>query len=227
VRDGGCWPSHSRVPFTLVLSAATAEQVPEFFLLGLQIIVGVFGGRNFTGNPLAHANSGAFEGRDFVGIVREKANLPDAKGAKDLGRHEEFALVGLKTKALIGLDGIETAVLQGVGLEFRHQSNSAAFLLLIDQNARTFLGDHGERHFQLLPAIATQGTEDVSGEALRVNSNQRRTALDIAHDQRNRIFRLGGRDAEGKAMNEEMPPARGELGRRHLFDLKRAHPKII
>lgn len=50
------------------------EQVSEFFFFRLEIFFGVRAGSNFAGDALDDLDSGAFEGFDFFGIVREQAH---------------------------------------------------------------------------------------------------------------------------------------------------------
>jgi len=213
----------SRSRCRLMAHAALGEEVAQLFLLGLEIVVGVFGGGDLAGDALGHANAGALESSDLIGVVREQANLLDAESAENFGGHEELALIGFEAEALIRFDGIEATVLQGVGLQLGHETDTSAFLLLINENAGALLGDHGEGHFELLAAVAAQGTEDVSGEALGVDANERRAGLHVSHNQGNGLFRLGARNAQRKAVNEEMSPTRGEFGGRHLFCFDETH----
>jgi hypothetical protein len=58
-------------------------------------------------------------------------------------------------------------------------------LLFIDQDTRTLPGNQGERKFELLTAVATQGMKDVTRQALRVNAYQRGLRFHITHHQNN------------------------------------------
>ena len=206
------------------------EEVAELFLLGPQVFLGIFGGRNFAGHALGYTNAGVFERGNFVRIVREQPNPADAERVQNLGGHAKFSLVGFETEALVGFDGVEATVLQGIGLEFCHEADTATFLLLVDQDARTLGGDHGERHLELLPAITAQRTKDIAGQALGVNAHERRTRLHVAHDQRHGLFGLhfcAVGNASREAMNQEMSPARGEIGGGNLFYARRTHTFII
>ena len=202
---------------------ALAKQMPKFVAFCIEIFLGMFRGRNLTGHALGHAYAGALEGSDFVGIIGEQAHALNIQRLQNFDWHEELALIGLEAEALIGLHRIESAVLQRVGLQLRHQSYAAALLLLVDQDAGSFLGDHGERHFQLLAAVAAQRAEDVAGQALRVNAHQWRSGMHFTHNQRHGFFGLAavvrGRGAGGKSVNKKMTPARRKIRRSHLFYL--------
>src|SRR5208283_1918469 len=146
----------------LMLPAAATEQMPQFFLLRLQVFFRVFRGRDLAWYTLGYLDTGAFERSDFIRIIRQQANLVYVQRLQDLDWHEELALVGLEAKALIRFHRVKSAVLERVGLQFRHQPNAAALLLLIDQDACPQVSDHGECHFQLLAAVAAQRAKYVA-----------------------------------------------------------------
>src|ERR1700694_4641126 len=132
-----------------MLIPATGEQMPQLFLLRLQIFFRMFRGRDTAGHALRHSNPGAFERGDFVGIIRQQAHPPNVQRLQNLDWHKELALVSLETKALVGFYRVKSAVLESVSLQFRHQADAASFLLLIDKYARPLMSDHRERHFKL------------------------------------------------------------------------------
>jgi len=125
-----------------------------------------------AGDALDYADPGPLQRRDFIGIVREQPHLLDPQRFQDLSRQAKLAMIGLEAQLLVGLHGIQTLVLQFIGLQFGHQSDPAPFLLFVNQHTAPGLGDHGKGHFKLLPAVATQRAEDVSGKALRVHAHQ-------------------------------------------------------
>lgn len=145
-----------------VLVAASGKKVPEFVALGIQIFLRVLGGSNLAGHALGDPNAGSFQRRYLVWVIREQAHLLDIKRFQDLDGHQKFSLIRFKTQSFIGLDRIEAAVLQGIGLQLRHQSYAAPLLLFVDQDARPSFRNHGKSHFQLLTAIATQRSENIA-----------------------------------------------------------------
>ena len=170
-------------------------------------------GFDFTRNALRDLHARSFQRCNFLGIVREKTNLLQAQCLQNLCGKLEPALVGFETQLFVGFDCVESLILKLVGLELGHEPDASSFLLLIDQNAGPGLGDHGERHFQLLAAIATQRAEDVAGEALRVNAYQRRSRMDIAHHHGNGLFCATVAVKQAfKAHDAEVSPTRGEIG---------------
>ena len=92
---------------------------------------------------------------------------------------------------VIRFDRILSFVLKFIGEKLVHQPDSAAFLKLVDQNAASMLRNFIERKVELGSAIAAARTEDVSGQALRMNAYERCfLSNDIAHHQRNGALRF-------------------------------------
>ena len=66
------------------------------------------------------------------------------------------AQVSGKTQAPVGLHRVHAMVLQLIGLQLVHQSDSAPFLVLVNEQAATLGCDVLEGQFELVPAVATQ-----------------------------------------------------------------------
>src|SRR5689334_20407714 len=60
--------------------------------------------------------------------------------------------------------------------------------MFINNDAAAFLSDGTHRNFQLVSTITTQRSQDLTGETLRVDADQRSALSDIAHDNRKRGF---------------------------------------
>lgn len=160
----------------------------ELLALGLQVFFGVLAGSDFAGNTFHNLDAGFFEGVYLVGIVRKQAHAAHAQRLEDLAGECEIAVVGFEPKPLVGFYRIQACVLQLVSLKFRHQAYAAAFLLLVDENPRALLRDHGKRELELLAAVATQRMKNIAREALRMHAHQRGFRRDIAHDKRDSFF---------------------------------------
>src|SRR5580700_1697572 len=181
------------------------QQVTQFLFLGPQVAFGGLMRSDDTGNALGHPNSGVLERGNLVGIVGKQAHATNLEVAEDLGGHLVVAQIRFKTEALVGFHGVGAAVLQLVGAQFVKQTDAAALLVLIDQQATSFFGDQVERQLQLRPAIAAQAVEDVAGEALRVDANEGRLGVggNIAHPEHDTLldFRpIGAFEAEDAKM---------------------------
>jgi hypothetical protein len=159
--------------------------------LGLEIaLVGGLGGDD-GGDALGDLNAGEFEGLDLCGIVGDESNGVDAQLLEDLGREFELAAVGLVSELKVGFDGVEALVLEFVGAKLGHESDASALLLFVKEDTGASIGDHGEGKFELLAAITTERVENVSGEALGVDANNGRLAVNIAHDEGDGSFDSG------------------------------------
>lgn len=138
----------------------------HLFALGLKVegVVGVF--LNVGLDALDDAYAALLEGLDLFGVICDEPYGGYAEELEDLGGKLEVAAVGGVAQLKVGFDGVASAVLEFVGLELGHEADAAAFLVLVEENAGTGIGDGGEGELELLAAVAAQRVEDVAGEAL-------------------------------------------------------------
>ncbi len=109
--------------------------------------------------------------------------------AQDGARQGIIAQIALKPELLVGFHGIGAVILELVGAQFVHQADATAFLVLVNNDAAALSGNLPERDIELSPAIAPQTVKDVSGQALRVDSQQRRRPIiHVAHGQHYGLF---------------------------------------
>ncbi len=211
------------------------DQVAHLVLLGLEVeLVGGLGGDDGR-EALDHLNAGQFQSFDLLRVVGHQANGGNAEHLEDLGGQLEVAAVGGVAEFKVGFDGVAALVLQLVGLELGHETDSAALLVLVEEDAGAVVGDGGEGELELLAAVAAQRVEDIAGEALRVDANDGRLGVEVAHDEGD-----GGLDADGgrgervvaglgifdntfKAEDAEVAPAGGEIGIGHLAEREERH----
>jgi hypothetical protein len=85
---------------------------------------------------------------------------------------------------MICFNRVEARVLQRISLQFGHQSNTTPLLMFLDHQTASFLSNSGHGYFQLVSAVTTEGSEDLAGETLRMEAQERSTLHQIA--QRNR-----------------------------------------
>jgi len=111
-----------------------------------EVFLGVGAGFYLAGHALYYLNSGAFECFDFIGIVRQQADARDAQLFQHFGGRVKSRWSALKPRPFVGFKGIEPRILQRIGLQLAIRPNAAAFLLLVNQDARTLLRI-GERQF--------------------------------------------------------------------------------
>ena len=75
-------------------------------------------------------------------------------------------------------------------------------LLFVDQDAGAFVDDALHRQFELLTAVAAERAEDIAGEALRMNADDRGRDVDIAEHEGDGS---PGRQGSGSVMTPSKP----------------------
>ena len=128
-------------------------------------------------------DAGLLDGVDFFGVVGDEADGSEAEVLEDGGGKLEVAAVGAVAEIEVGFDGVAALVLELVGAEFVHEADSAALLHFVEEDAGAGVGDGAEGEFELLAAVAAERMEDVAREALRVDADDGRSSVDVAHDQ--------------------------------------------
>src|SRR5207244_13609960 len=89
----------------------------------------------------------------------------------------------------VRLDGVETILLELVGLELVEQADAPALLRHVEQHAAALGLDPRERLLELLAAVAAERVEDVAGQALGVDANEHVLGpLDVALQQRDVVL---------------------------------------
>ena len=219
----------------------SADEVAHFFAFGFEVegVVGGFGDEG--GEAFGDADPVLLEGGDLFGIVGDEADCGDVEEPEDFGGELEVAAVGGVAEFEVGFDGVAAVVLELVGAEFGHEADAAAFLLLVEEDAAAGFGDGGEGELELLAAVAAEGVEDVSGEALGVDADDGRVGLavwaggvEVAHDEGDCGFGAGERGGEVgvaggwigddalEAEDAEVSPAGGEVGVGDLANVREA-----
>src|ERR1700722_1436069 len=98
-------------------------------------------------------------------------------------RKAEIAAISGEAEGMICFNRVEALVLQCICLQLRHEPDTTSFLVLVDQQPASFTSDRTHRHFQLVSAVTTKRPQNVAGEALRMNTQQRRTSAQLAQDK--------------------------------------------
>src|SRR5271156_3741986 len=131
-------------------------------------------GAGTAGNSLNHADSGALELLDFVGIIGEQPHLADTQSLQRLRGKIVVARIGSEPELAIRFHRVEPIVLQLVGSQLVDQPDTTALLRQVEHDAGPRFGDLAERKFELRTAVAALRREDIPCQALRMNSNDRR-----------------------------------------------------
>src|SRR4051794_3651424 len=160
---------HTLVPSPVLASAARSrrEEMPELVALGVEIALSLRDGRGDDRDLVDDAEVVAVidEGVGLLGVVREQSDLRQAQVLEDLQADPVVAGVRPVAEGEVGLDGVEALVLEVVRADLLDQADPAPFLGQVDEGPRPLVPDHGQRHVELVPAIAPQRVEQVAREA--------------------------------------------------------------
>ena len=113
-------------------------------------------------------------------VVCQEAQITQTEAVKYLRADAVIALVGRETQVFIGLDGVSACVLQGIGVKFVFESDAASFLAHVEKYARAGFSDHLEGLVELLAAVATERTKDVTSEAFGMYAYEDRFVVNLA-----------------------------------------------
>src|SRR6266436_6496748 len=95
-----------------------------------------------------------------------------AKVSQDLHADAVVSLIGLESKAFVGLYGVESFILQVVGPNLVGQANPSSFLVQVKQHSTTFRRDPTQGFIELSATVTTSGTQNIAGKALRVHPHE-------------------------------------------------------
>ena len=130
------------------------------------------------------------------------------------------AEIGLEAELNVRLDRVGAAVLQLISAEFVHQTDTAAFLMLVNENAPALFANRVQCEFQLGATIAAEAVEYVARQTLRMNADERRRSCHVAEPENHGLFNTGVVPAL-ETEDPEMSKTTGEIGFRCLDELKR------
>jgi len=163
----------------------------EFGLLGSEVFFGAVGWGDLDRHSFDHLDSSRLESFEFLRIVRHEPHTGDAEVPEHGGAQRVIPVIGFKSELMIRLDGVVTRILKLIRKEFVHQADAAPFLELINQDSRSHVRNALQREFKLLATIASFRPEDVAGQALGMDANERRVLhAGLTHDESDNIVRL-------------------------------------
>src|SRR5947207_14099366 len=107
----------------------------------------------------------------FLRVICEESEPSHAQIEKNLCAEAVIAQVSCVPEFRVGLYGIESFLLQLVGVDFCRQPDTAALLSHVNQNALAFLFDLPQRCVQLISAITSALRANVPGHTLTVEAH--------------------------------------------------------
>src|SRR4051812_10469548 len=157
----------------------------ELVLFGEEILLSIARGRDFDTNALYYFNTCLLKCGNLSRVIGHEPETRHSQVAQDLDAECVVSQVRFESQVVIRLYRVHASVLKLIGPQLVDQSNAAAFLQLINQYSVAFLRDRLQGEFQLLATITAARLENVSGQALRMDTNQGRIAArGTPHDER-------------------------------------------
>ena len=92
---------------------------------------------------------------------------------EEQARHRVVAQVVCKTQLVICLDRVGALFLQAVRANLVDEADATAFLTQVEQDAAAFLRNAAQRALELRAAVAALAEQRVSGQAFRMQPDQR------------------------------------------------------
>src|ERR1700732_5365509 len=171
---------------TIARPASSAlEQVPHLYFFGFEVSGVIRIDLAANRHLLDHLDAVTLETDNFLRVVGQKTELPNAEIEKDLRAESVIAQIARVTEPGICLHGVESFFLQFVGVNFCRQPDAAPFLSHKNKHSVSLLLDLAQRRVELISAIAPARTEDVAGETFAVHAHQSRARfVDLALDER-------------------------------------------
>ncbi len=158
------------------------QRVAHPILLGAQVGQRMGRGLDLAGKLRDDLDTGGGQGAGLARVVREQADPADEELAEDRRGQREIPAVRGEAQRMVGVHGVEAAVLQGVRAQLGHQADAAALLMLVDEHSAPFGGDRAHGQVELAAAVAAQGAEDLPRETLRMDAHERRARGRIAEN---------------------------------------------
>ena len=87
---------------------------------------------------------------------------------EDRARQRKVPTIRQVPKRVISVHRVEPVILESVGSQLRHETDSAAFLVFINHQAGSLVRNRVHRQVELLRTVAAERTECLSGETLRM-----------------------------------------------------------
>src|SRR5512133_10520 len=144
----------------------------HFVPLGLEIEFIVFVWFDFMRNILHDLKSIAFEPCPFNRIIGHEPDLSESQHPEDIGAHPVVTLIGIEAQVGVGLNSITSFFLQLIGSDFIEKANSSAFLVHIKKDTLSFFLYPTHGLMELVAAVATVGSENITGHAGRMYPHQ-------------------------------------------------------
>ena len=120
------------------------------------------------GDALLDCDALSLQAGYLVRIVRQQPDTVHAQRPEHRRRKPIVALVVGESKALVGVDRVQPAILQRIGAQFIGQPDAAPFLPKVEKDATAFVTEDSQGFAELGAAVALEAAEHVTGQAFAV-----------------------------------------------------------
>src|SRR5690606_34440388 len=111
-----------------------------------------------------------FDPSALARVVGHQTHRADTDVVEDLGSDPVIAGVDGQPEMGVRIDRVKTLVLEYICGQFVEQPHSPALMTQdVEDDPTSYRGDIGQGQVELLATIATQASEDISGQTFRVD----------------------------------------------------------
>jgi len=137
--------------------------------LGVQIALIMRVCLGADGDLINNLKSISIESHDFLGVVGEQADFADPKVMENLCAYTIVAKIRSKAQLFVCLHGIETLLLEFVGVDFCGKPYPSPLLAKVKQDA-PLLSDMSQSGMKLAATVTAARSKNIASETLRVHS---------------------------------------------------------
>src|SRR5215471_4619930 len=123
------------------------------------------------GHAARYVDAGMSEAVELGWIVGQQPHPRAAEQLQHAHRDAVIAFVVVEAQHGVGVDGIETVVLQLIGADLVGEAEAAALLLQVKNDPTAMLLELRKRQAKLIAAVASPRAEHVSRQASRMQSD--------------------------------------------------------
>ena len=165
------------------------QQVAHLGVLGVHVELVLLVAGHLDRFAVNDADAETIQAVDLSGVVGHQDEVVDAQVGQDRGTRAVLAEVGSKAESEVGFDGVHALILKGISAQFIDETDAAALLTEVEQDAATTFFDAAQGFGQLFATVATETAKGIARQALRVHTTEDRFGGgDIALDQSDMVF---------------------------------------
>ena len=138
-----------------------------------------------------HVDAELLQSVDFARVVGEQPHRTDAEVGEDGGRRRVLPVVDGQSEGGLGVDSVQTCVLQRVRAELVEQPDAATFVTAQVEDHPARRRHPGHREGQLRSAVAALRAQHIAGQTLRMQPDRRHTGWQAERADQREVFGPG------------------------------------